>query len=342
MERIELTADPLKILIVKPSSLGDIVHSLPFLCSLHARYPDAAIHWVVAEGNEGALQRHPMIAKLWIIRKDRWKKIGSVKETIGELSGLANALRRERFDLVVDLQGLLRSGMISGATGCQVRVGLSDSREGSDFFYTHKVDAGGGLHAVERYLRVAQALGCDTTNVSFPLPPLRESPGIAKLKEELGEYVVMIPGARWRTKRWPAERFGELASRLRLRSVVIGSGADTETAETLVAVSGGRAVSVAGMTTLGELFSVIRGAKFVITNDSGPMHIAAACGRPVVAIFGPTDPDLTGPYGSGHIIVRKAADCSPCRMKKCHDMKCMNEITVEDVYQAVLKLDPAA
>jgi heptosyltransferase I len=341
MERIELPTRPRKILIIKPSSLGDVVHSLPFLSAVHECFPEAAIHWVVAEGNEGALQFNPMISKLWIIRKDRWKKIGSVKETIGELAGLANALRREHFDVVVDLQGLLRSGMIAGATGCPVRIGLSDAREGSDYFYTHKVDAGNGIHAVDRYLRVADALGCDISSVRFPLPLLRESVGIAKLKEELGDYAVIVPGARWRTKRWPVERFGELAARLRIRSVIVGGDADVQAAELIVEKSGGKAISLAGMTTLGELFSVIRGAKYVITNDSGPMHIAAACGQPVIAIFGPTDPKLTGPYGHDHIIVRKAVDCSPCRLKKCHDMKCMKEISVEDVYQAISELDAA-
>jgi heptosyltransferase I len=339
MERIDLTAGPRKVLIIKPSSLGDIIHSLPFLCVMHERFPDAAIHWVVAEGSEGALYGHPMIAKLWIIRKDRWKKIGSVKETIGELSGLASALRRENFDIVIDLQGLLRSGMIAGATGCPVRVGLSDSREGSDFFYTHKVDAGNEIHAVDRYLRVAEALGCDIRNVRFPLPPTRESAGIAKIKEELGDYAVIVPGARWRSKRWPAERFGELASMLKIRSVIVGSGADAQAAELIAEKSGGKSVSLAGRTELGELISLIRGARYVITNDSGPMHIAAACGRPVIAIFGPTDPRLTGPYGADHIIVRKPADCAPCRMKKCNDMKCMKEISVGDVYREIEKLE---
>jgi heptosyltransferase I len=337
MERIELEYRPRKILIVKPSSLGDIIHSLPFLYVMHEFFPEAQIHWLVAEGSEGVLQGNPMISKLWIIRKDRWKKIGSVKDTIAELSGLANVLRKQNFDIVIDLQGLLRSGMIAGATGSPMRIGLSDSREGSSFFYTHIVDAGSGIHAVDRYLRVAGALGCDICNVRFPMPLITESAEITRIKEELGDYAVIVPGARWRTKRWPAERFGELAAKLKIRSVVVGSEADRQTAIMIAERSGGKALAMAGETNLGELVSIIQGAKYVITNDSGPMHIAAACGRPVIAIFGPTDPMLTGPYGPDHIIVRKRVDCAPCRLKKCSDMKCMNEISVEDVYQVILK-----
>jgi heptosyltransferase I len=339
MERIDLGNRPRKLLIVKPSSLGDIIHSLPFLNVMHECFPEAQIHWLVAEGNEGVLQGNPMISKLWIIRKDRWKKISSVKETIGELSGLANVLRKQNFDIVIDLQGLLRSGMIAGATGSPVRVGLSDAREGSSFFYTHKADVGSGIHAVDRYLKVASALGCDVSNVRFPMPLIKESAEISRIKEELGDYAVIVPGARWRTKRWPAERFSELAAMLGIRSVVVGSEADRQTAMMIAERSGGKAISLAGKTDLGELISIIRGARYVITNDSGPMHIAAACGRRALAIFGPTDPALTGPYGPDHIIVRKPVDCAPCRMKKCSDMKCMKEISVQDVYQAVLTLE---
>jgi heptosyltransferase I len=341
MERIVFENSPRKILIVKPSSLGDVIHSLPFLCVLHERFPDAAIHWVVAEGNEGALQWHPMLTKTWIIRKDRWKKIGSVKETIGELSGLASALRREEFDLVVDLQGLLRSGMIAGATGSPMRVGFSDAREGSDFFYTHKVEGGSGIHAVDRYLKIAWALGCDISNVRFPMPFIREPEKILQIKERLGKYAVIAPGARWRTKRWPVERFGALAAMLGIRSVVVGGEADRETAMKIEDASGGKSVSLAGETTISDLICVIRSAEYVITNDSGPMHIAAACGRRVIAVFGPTDPALTGPYGTDHIIVRTPVECSPCRKKKCSDMRCMKDISPEMVYQAMLKPDSA-
>jgi heptosyltransferase-1 len=137
--RKSLIKDPRKILIIKPSSLGDVVHSLPFLNVIRTCVPKAEIHWVIAKGFEGLLEGHPMVNKLWIINKDKWKKIKNVKGTINELKGLFKELKKEKFDLVLDLQGLLRSGILTSATSAPVRIGFAEAREGSKFFYTHKV-----------------------------------------------------------------------------------------------------------------------------------------------------------------------------------------------------------
>ena len=335
---IRLKKTPRKILVIKPSSLGDVVHSLPFLSALHSCFPAAAIHWVVARGNEGLLEGNPVISKLWIIDKDGWKDPGRIKRTLSEITGITASLRKEKFDMVIDLQGLMRSGLIAKATGSPVRVGFSESREGSRLFYTHKVRGGRGVHAVDRYLKVARALGCTIEEACFSMPRISEPERITQIQDRLGEYAVMVPGARWHTKQWPAERFARIASVLGIRSVIVGSSADSETAKLIEAASGDEALSMAGETDIRDLICLIKGAKFMITNDSGPMHIAAACGVPVIAIFGPTSPVLTGPYGSGHIIVRAPADCSPCRKRECDDMKCMKEITMEQVMEAVNKL----
>ena len=170
------------------------------------------------------------------------------------------------------------------------------------------------------------------------MPPLSEPERITRIKNKLGDYAVIVPGARWQTKQWPAERFARLASMLGIRSVIVGSAADYQTAKVIEAASGGKALSIAGETDIRELICIIKDARYMITNDSGPMHIAAACGVPVIAIFGPTSPVLTGPYGSNNIIVQASADCSPCRKRKCDDMKCMKEITVEQVMEAVGRL----
>ena len=129
-----------RILVVKPSSLGDVVHSLPFLNALKARFPKATIHWVIARGLEGILDGHPMIDRLWIINKDDWKRIAGLKATVTELKELFRGLKRQRYDAVFDLQGLLRSGIITSATGAPFRVGFEEAREGSRFFYTHKIE----------------------------------------------------------------------------------------------------------------------------------------------------------------------------------------------------------
>jgi len=326
---------PSKILIVKPSSLGDIVHSLPVLNALRECFPGAIIHWVVAKGLEGLLDDHPMIEKLWIINKDDWKKIVKVKTTAHELKTLFRNLKAESYDLVIDLQGLIRSGLISASTRAPMRIGFAEAREGSTVFYTHKVRGGQDIHAVDRYLKIAGFLGCDISDIRFPLPACDISHPFDIPSEE---YIILIPGARWNTKKWEAERFGELASKLPVRAVVVGDRCDIRGADIIVSLSRGNALSFAGKTTIRELIDLIQSARCVVSNDSGPMHIAAALNVHVVALFGPTDPQRTGPYGKGHIVIRAEVECSPCLKKRCKDMKCMKEISVERVARTVKRI----
>ncbi len=332
---IKFRKAPGKILVIKPSSLGDVVHSLPFLNVLRERFPKAEIHWVIARGFEDLLEGHPMIKKLWIINKDDWKMINSVRTTIKELRVLFGSLRNEKFDLVIDLQGLLRSGMLSRATGSPVRVGFKEAREGSRLFYTHKITGGKERHAVDRYLEIARFLGCDISDIKFPFP-LFFSSQFSVLSSQLPrEYAVIVPGARWVTKRWPPERFGEVASTLPIKFLVIGTKSDSDIANRVVSSSRGHAVSVAGKTDIKELIGIIRTARFVLSNDSGPMHIAAALGVPVYAIFGPTNPLRTGPYGKSHVIFRKGLGCSPCYKKQCKNIRCMELISVKEIADVI-------
>jgi lipopolysaccharide heptosyltransferase II len=277
-----------------------------------------------------------MISRLIVINKDLWKKLSKAGSTLKEIRQLFNELRKEKYDLVVDLQGLLRSGLITMATRAPVRVGFSEAREGSRLFYTMKVKGGKGVHAVDRYMKVAADLGCKADDIVFPFPLSGAgSIEIQALKERLGEYAVIVPGARWKTKIWPAENFGEVAERLPMRSVVIGSRADRKIAEQVVSFSGGKALSVAGETSLSELIDIMRDARVVITNDSGPMHIAAALHVPVVALFGPTSAALTGPYGKGHVVLQSREACVPCFKRECKDIRCMREIVPDAVSKEV-------
>jgi len=326
-----------KILIVKPSSLGDVVHSLPFLNAVKERFPKAEIHWVIAKGLEGLLTGHPMIHKVWLINKDMWKKTTHIPHSFKELHTLFRKLRKEHFDIVVDLQGLLRSGIITMMTGAPLRVGFKEAREGSRFFYTHKIEGGKDIHAVDRYLKIAGFLGCMTTDVCFPFPLSFNSSPVTHHSSLSGDYAVIVPGARWRTKRWPPEKFGELSSLLPLKTVIVGGKGDTKIANEIVSHSNGKAISLTGKTDMKGLIEVMRGARFVVSNDSGPMHIAAALGIPVFAIFGPTDPVRTGPYGKGHTVIKEDIPCAPCFKKTCDDIKCMNNLSVEKVYEVIKK-----
>jgi len=328
---------PEKILIIKPSSLGDIIHSLPVLNSLRRCFPHASIHWLVAKNFADLLEGHPMIDKLWVIDKDRWKKPLSFFSNLRDILVLHRKLKREQYDVVIDLQGLLRSGLITALTGAPVKIGFREAREGSTIFYTHKVEGGKNIHAVERYLKVLSFIVDGATNscldfneVAFPLPERK-----MELPEAEGEYAVLVPGARWQTKRWLPERFGEIAKRLPMRSLVIGGKEDIDLAERVVNSSDGKAISLAGKTGLKELVEIIRRAKLVVSNDSGPVHISAALGIPTFALYGPTSFLRTGPYGRNTFVINAEIDCAPCFKRRCKKNLCMEAITVENVWKVI-------
>ena len=301
---------------------------------MNARYPEAEIHWVVARNFSSILQNHPMIHKLWIIDKDDWKQPGKLLKTFRDLNAVAEGLRKERFDLVVDLQGLLRSGVIAAFSGAGHRIGFEEAREGSRYFYTRRIRGGRDIHAVDRYLRIARELDCPPAPPAFPFPPLPEQTPVLDALPEI--FAVLAPSAGGGAKRWPPQRFGELAARLPFPSYVVAGKADAETAGEVVLASGGKAVSLAGKTGLPELAAVLRRSRFLVCNDTGPMHIAAALSVPVFAVFGPTDPARTGPYGNGHTIIRAGLSCSPCyKRKPCRDWQCMEAVSADDVFRAI-------
>ncbi|MDA8388039.1 MAG: lipopolysaccharide heptosyltransferase I [Nitrospiraceae bacterium] len=326
------------MLVVKPSSLGDVIHSLPFLYSIKAQMPGLRVHWVITEELAPLLEGHLLIERLWKIKKDGWKMPGRILETASELAALSKALRKEEFDAVLDLQGLLRSALITRMAGARTTIGFKNPREpAAGLFYAHRVHASWKQHAVERYLKMAEFAGFKT-RVEFPLPEMEG------FEPPLEKYALIAPGARWPSKRWPARRFGELAGGLELDSLVIGAAGDAGLAEEVASHSGGKAIPFAGKSSLKMLVELIRRASFMVTNDSGPMHIAAALGVPVFAVFGPTDPAHTGPYGNGtRVVIRGRTGCSPCRRRTCRSMRCMDEISVRMVREEMEKaLHPAA
>lgn len=329
---------PQKILIIKPSAWGDIVHSLPFLSAVKKRYPDAEIHWVIAKGLQAFLKDHPLIHKLWIMDKEGWKKLSKLRKISKEINVFRKGLRNENFDVSIDLSGLLRSGLITRAAKAKYRLGFSDSGEYSSFFYTHKVEGGNQIHAIDRYLKLAHLLDCDISCIEYPFAPL---PDISKLLNTLPEnFCIISPSAGKAANRWPAKRYGELAAKLPIPSVVIASPADAAIADTVTSFSNNKAINLAGKTNLMELVALIARSEFFVCNDTGPMHIAAALNIPVFAIFGPANPTRTGPYGNGHTIIQEELDCSPCYAKNpCtkHNWRCMNDLTVSTVLHSILQ-----
>lgn len=326
-----------KILIIKPSALGDIVHTLPVLHALKNCWPDVELHWVVARGLHTFLEGHPLIHRLWIFDRQKWKRPASLPATALEIRQFARGLRAERFDASLDFSGLLRSGLITWAAGARLRLGFANGDEGSFLFYNRAVPGDMTIHAVDRSLALVRALGCETGEVLFPLPPFDpDPPALRGLPER---FAVLAPSAGKEANRWPAERFGALAARLPLPSVIIAGPAEQEIAAEVERHAAGRAVNLAGRTGLKDLLALLARASFLVCNDTGPQHMAAALGVPVFAIFGPANPARTGPYGQAQRVIRKEMDCSPCyRWQPCDHWRCMREISVDDV-EAVIRAD---
>lgn len=329
---IDLPAAPKKILIVKPSALGDVVHTLPILHLLRRRWPGAHIAWLVVPAFASLLQQHPDLDEiLYFERKELgsfWRHPSKAKS----LFSFAMHLRRQKYDLVIDLQGLLRSAWITWQTRAATRVGFSYAREGAPMFYTHRVPTSSTeRHAVDRYLDVAEALGCGRGPVVFDFAiPGEARQKIADLTRDIGNYCVLLPGTNWDTKRWPVEKFADLvepiAERFKMSCVVAGGNDVVPLAPRIQG-----AHNLAGKTNLKELAALIEKAELVIANDSGPMHIAAAMKRPLVTIFGPTNPIRTGPYERLNTVVQLDLPCRPCYSRSCSHTSCMNWLTTEHV-----------
>lgn len=335
-----------RICLIKPSSLGDVIHSLSVLAALRESYPEAFISWVVAPANASLLEGHPMLDEVLIFDRTAWGKVGRLPKTAVEVAGLVSALRRGRYELVIDLQGLIRSALLTFAAGAPERVGFANSREYSPFFYSRRVEVPEGpIHAVDRYMLVAEAVTGKSHPVAFPLGLTDED----RLEVELfleshglepsQPLVVLSPGARWSSKRWAPQNFATLGEalfrRFGLQPVIVGGPGEETVVEAVRGALSGKvpAVSFRSLRAVAALFAR---SQVAVTNDSGPMHLAAAAGCPVVAVFGPTDPRLTGPYGEEHQVVSHPVECAPCFLKDCpigHD--CLVGVSVEAVEAAV-------
>lgn len=320
-----------KILIVKPSSLGDVVHSLAFLNSLKENFPSLIIHWIVAKEFENLLNKHPLIEKVFVIDKSRWKSIKHIPDTVKEFLNIGKQLKNERYDLVIDIQGLLRSGILTWLSKAPIKVGFREAREFSSFFYNRKISVSINKHAVLRYLDMAKELGCQINSIKFPLPEPQEPSWLNNFEN----FVVIIPSARWQSKNWPIPYFVELIKMLPYNFLIVGSKYDEVDALKIEKYTEGKAKSVAGKTSLTQLIEVFKKSLFVITPDTGTMHLAVACDKKVVALFGPTDPARTGPFGNGHLIIKSKLFCSPCFKKFCYEQKCMKNISPEIVYDKI-------
>jgi heptosyltransferase-1 len=293
-----------RILILKPSSLGDIIHALPVLSALRRACPRAYITWMVRTELAALFECVGEVDEVLLFDRrtiGRWYTTAAVTE----LRALLRKLRQGRYDIVLDLQGLLRSALFARASGCPVRIGMAEAREGAGLFYTHTALAPASPHIIDYYQEVLKLIGAAMEPVRFgiePRPQTRQSVSELLAKEGLVQrrFAVLIPGSAHARKCWPAERFAKIAEFLHqeagLRIVAAGSQKEKTVVEKIAGLSKAPIVNFAGCTTLPQLAALFEQAALVIGNDTGPTHMAAAMDVPTVVIFGPTNPARLGPY----------------------------------------------
>ena len=303
------------------------------LSALRSLWPEAHIAWVVNRGLRGLLDGHPDLDD--VIPFDR-SKVRPTPSGFALVSRFLLDLRRRRFDLAIDLQGLLRSGIMTAATGAPVRVGLAGAREGASAFYQHRIASPGPeAHAVDRLMKVAEAFGADVTSPRFRVAFGVEDRAWAAeaLGPRSGPTLAINVGARWLTKRWPPEQFAVVARRAietRGASVVlVGAREDRPLVDSLKVALGpvDGLVDLCGGTTLPRLAAVASMVDVFLSNDTGPLHLAAAAGARTVGVYTCTSPGRTGPYGPRSIAVKSCIWCAPSYLKNCPRLECMAELT---------------
>ncbi len=332
-----------RILLIRPSALGDVCRTVPVLASLRAAYPRARIDWLVQDTFAPAILRHPALSSAVPFPRGLFGRY-SRRARFGPILRWMGGLRRARYDLVLDCQGLARSGMFAWATRAPRRIGYANAQEGAWLAYTIRERVERSLHAVDRMLRLVQAAGiparadmrlyCDPEEAAA----VEEDPQLRG-----GGYVLIAPTSRWPGKRWPQERFAGAIRRLLEsgvdRVVLVGSESEREQCSVLtsMAASDPRVVDRIGATSIGRLMALVRRAAVVLCNDSAVLHMAVGFDRPIVALYGPTRISRVGPYRrEGDVIQHLREDDRADHKDPSVGVELMSRIGVDEVVHAVL------
>ena len=364
-----------RILLIKPSALGDVVHTIPLLVRLRARYPRARIDWLITPENAEIVRCHPALSNVVLFARHDFSRRGRRWRAVVAFLDLLKQIRRAKYDLVVDMHGQVRSAFFTLISGARVRIGFDrpikrsltvsaehelknvpshgwrGAREGSWIAYTHRIPIQTlDVHAIDRYLWVAPLLGLDDDPPDLTIYLSSETiRNVERLLEEHGVpasklLVVLVPGTIWETKHWTIEGFAGVARQFIREGFAValaGTKRDQQRCQQIAAAAPG-ACDLSGKTTPAELAALIRRAEVAVTNDSGSMHVAASLGKPMVSVFGPTNPVHIGPYQRPESVVRVDLPCSPCnyrRLSQCpFDHACMKQVTSAMVVERARKI----
>jgi heptosyltransferase-1 len=343
-----------RVLVVRLSAMGDVIHTLPAVHALRAAFPIATIGWLIEERWAELIcapgsprcgprsPRRPLVDQVHTVNLKAWRKSLFGVHTVQQIATVWNDVRAARYDVAVDLQGALRSAVLARWSGAPVVYGAAQPRESpASLWYTRRVITN-GTHIIEQNLSIAELITQKKTavpRVEFPHDPHAEARIEQRLAEfGIADFAILNPGAGWGAKRWPAERYGEVARRLAdhgIRSVLnYGPGEE----ELACAADAASAQSARPMTcTITELIALTRRAHLFIGGDTGPLHLAAALGVPVVAIYGPTDPARNGPYGTRSVVLRSRVSLTTHARRAQADAGLL-EIPAEEVAEAAIGL----
>jgi heptosyltransferase I len=343
---------PTRLLIVRLGSMGDIIHSLPAVTALRQVFPETSFGWIVEEGWAELLcalpeprsgprsARRPLVDRIHTVKTKSWRRSLLSTQTCEQIAAGLSELRAQRYQVAVDFQGAVRSALLARWSGAPIIFGAAQPRENvASMFYTRQVIASGN-HVVEQNLTLAEAVAqrrLELARIEFPCDPLVEKKCEERL-QNIGEFVLLNPGAGWGAKQWPTERYGQVARALAedgLRSLINFGPGEECLMRAVESTSEGKARGIA--CSLTELIAIMRRARLFIGGDTGPMHLAAALRIPVVAIFGPTNPARNGPFGA-HSIVLRSATSPTTHARLAQPDPGMLEITPDVVVAAARKL----
>jgi lipopolysaccharide heptosyltransferase I len=328
-----------RFLIVRLGSLGDVVHAVPAAAALRHTFPSARIDWMVDPRYVELLALVESIDTVIPIDPRALARAGQRGAMLRAIRGL----RRTRYDAVIDLQGLLKSAVLSRAAGGARTVGFPRAhlREpAARFLYTHAPDPGTSAHVVHKNLALLAAVGVTDRRLHFPINVPRAGAVQAVAARLSGRgFAIINPGAAWPNKRWPAGRFGAIAAAilrdLGLPSVVLWGPDEESLAAQVVAASSG-AAEMAPATTIADLVALTRAARLMVSGDTGPLHVAGAMGTPIVALFGPTYPERNGPWAADDITLSRVGQCVCLYERQCRRAApCIADIGVEEVAAAI-------
>lgn len=341
-----------RFVIVRLSSIGDVLHCTPVAKALKANFPSCHITWIVGQVACPMVQDNPFLDEIYIWSRERWEKLmrqGKLPEAWSMWRQLKRDMAARSFDVALDVHGLLLSGMVTRATGAPRRIGLSGTKEPNWLFMTERAPSlPGDVHVIQRYLSVLRPLGITSHDYNMTLCVEQEAKQFAHCffadhNIRQGEKVVVFnPATTWSTKNWPPEFFARVADALAsdARIVLCGGPGDMDLASKIIASSTASIINAVGRTSLQQMAGLLARADLVIVGDTGPLHMAVALGIPTVSIFGPTDPAKFGPLTPGHFVLSGQSECMPCYRTRCPqgNMRCMHSVRPDAVIAAARKV----